>query len=119
VRTTRRRTIAAFGAAALLLILAACSSDDSSDDALPDRAVETTVGTDAPVDDTRSGTVAPTDTAAAPTQGDSDGTDPAPTDPAVVVPEALQFTAPLVGGGTFDGAAVAGKPTAFWFWAPT
>jgi hypothetical protein len=37
----------------------------------------------------------------------------------VVVPEALQFTAPLVGGGTFDGAAAAGKPTVFWFWAPT
>ncbi len=38
---------------------------------------------------------------------------------AVVVPEALQFTAPLVGGGEFSGAAVAGKPTLFWFWAPT
>jgi hypothetical protein len=24
-----------------------------------------------------------------------------------------------VGGGTFDGAAAAGKPTVFWFWAPT
>jgi len=39
--------------------------------------------------------------------------------PAAVVPEALQFTAPLVGGGTFDGAAAAGRPTVFWFWAPT
>lgn len=37
----------------------------------------------------------------------------------VVVPEALQFTAPLVGGGEFDGADVALKPTVFWFWAPT
>jgi hypothetical protein len=47
--------------------------------------------------------------------------DPAPAAPAVGVPEALQFTAPLVGGGTFDGAAAAaaGKPTVFWFWAPT
>jgi hypothetical protein len=52
------------------------------------------------------------------TVDDTAGTTPA-TDPAVVVPEALQFTAPLVGGGTFDGAAVAGKPTVFWFWAPT
>ena len=42
-----------------------------------------------------------------------------PTEAVVVVPEALQFTAPLVGGGTFDGAAAAGKPTVFWFWAPT
>ena len=38
---------------------------------------------------------------------------------AAVVPEALQFTAPLVGGGEFSGAAVADKPTLFWFWAPT
>ena len=36
-----------------------------------------------------------------------------------LVPEALQFTAPLVGGGTFDGTAATGKPTVFWFWAPT
>lgn len=35
------------------------------------------------------------------------------------VPEALRFTAPLVGGGQFDGAAPAGRPVAFWFWAPT
>jgi peroxiredoxin len=35
------------------------------------------------------------------------------------VPEALRFTAPLVGGGEFDGSAVAGRPIAFWFWAPT
>lgn len=35
------------------------------------------------------------------------------------VPEALRFTAPLVGGGEFDGSAVAGRPVAFWFWAPT
>ena len=35
------------------------------------------------------------------------------------VPEALRFSAPLVGGGEFDGSAVAGRPVAFWFWAPT
>ena len=35
------------------------------------------------------------------------------------VPEALRFTAPLVGGGEFDGSAAAGRPVAFWFWAPT
>lgn len=33
--------------------------------------------------------------------------------------KALQFTAPLLGGGTFDGAALAGRPVVFWFWAPT
>ena len=37
----------------------------------------------------------------------------------VAVPEILAFSAATVGGGTFDGAAYAGKPVAFWFWAPT
>lgn len=35
------------------------------------------------------------------------------------VPALLDFTAPLVGGGEYSGALAAGKPTAFWFWAPT
>ncbi|HQZ33531.1 MAG TPA: hypothetical protein PK020_03850 [Ilumatobacteraceae bacterium] len=42
----------------------------------------------------------------------------APAQPAGV-PELLQFTAPLVGGGEFDGAQRSGQATAFWFWAPT
>jgi hypothetical protein len=122
VRTTRRRTAAAaIGACVLLLAVAACSSDDSTGDAPAQTEVETTVGgTDSPVSDTPSETTAaPSETTQAPTQDDTDGDEPAVTEPAVVVPDALQFTAPLVGGGTFDGAAVAGKPTAFWFWAPT
>jgi hypothetical protein len=48
---------------------------------------------------------------------DSTATADTPLDSAV--PEALRFTAPLVGGGEFDGAAPAGRPVAFWFWAPT
>ena len=39
--------------------------------------------------------------------------------PVVEVPAALDFRAPLVGGGEFDGAKYAGRPVAFWFWAPT
>ena len=35
------------------------------------------------------------------------------------VPAGLNFSAPLVGGGEFSGAAMAGRPVAFWFWAPT
>jgi hypothetical protein len=42
-----------------------------------------------------------------------------PDAPATAVPAALAFQAPLVGGGEFDGAAYAGRPVAFWFWAPT
>jgi len=43
----------------------------------------------------------------------------APDAPAPEVPAALAFRAPLVGGGEFDGASYAGRPVAFWFWAPT
>ncbi len=76
--------------------------------------MDTAVGdTQAPSADPPSETTAPTNE---PVAG---GDDTTPADPAVVVPEALQFTAPLVGGGTFDGASAAGKPTVFWFWAPT
>ena len=39
--------------------------------------------------------------------------------PSAVVPASLQFSAPLVGGGDIDAATLAGKPTVFWFWAPT
>jgi hypothetical protein len=51
---------------------------------------------------------------------DRDGTDPA-VDPDLDpgVPEALQFTADLVGGGTFSGSSVADRPVVFWFWVPT
>ena len=79
----------------------------------------TVAATEAPSTDAASETTAaPTAETTEPEGADDD---PAPTEPAVVVPEALQFTAPLVGGGTFDGAAAAatGKPTVFWFWAPT
>lgn len=44
---------------------------------------------------------------------------PATTPAAAPVPEALQFSAPLVGGGEFSGADYTDKPTVFWFWAPT
>jgi hypothetical protein len=44
---------------------------------------------------------------------------PGNTAPFGAVPAALQFTAPLVGGGTLDASTLAGKPSVFWFWAPT
>ncbi len=34
-------------------------------------------------------------------------------------PEVLRFSAPIVGGGQFDASTLAGRPAAFWFWAPT
>ena len=32
--------------------------------------------------------------------------------------DVLDFTAPLVGGGTLHGADYAGEDVAIWFWAP-
>ncbi|TDB94391.1 redoxin domain-containing protein [Actinomadura sp. 7K534] len=34
------------------------------------------------------------------------------------VPEALRFKGETLAGEPFDGAALAGKPAVFWFWAP-
>ena len=74
--------------------------------------METTVGgTEAPSTDAP-GIEAPAEATTAPADDTTEA-------PPAVVPEVLAFTAPLVGGGTFDGAAAAGKPTVFWFWAPT
>lgn len=88
------------------LVLAACGDDSTTDAALSTAAPATAApGTAAPAT-AAPGTAAP-DTAAAAT-----------TAPAATVPASLQFSAPLVGGGTFDGASVAGAPVVFWFWAP-
>jgi hypothetical protein len=119
VRTTRRRAATgALGASVLLVMATACSSgsDEPTSESLPTAPIETTIGAteaaDAPGTDATTAAPSPDGTS-------TDAGGPATSDAAVVVPEALQFTAPLVGGGTFDGAAVAGKPTVFWFWAPT
>ena len=124
VRTRRRPVAGAIAASVLLLAATACgsASDDSTGEAL-DASVESTVESTVDVAGTSAsptpGTDAPSGTTEVAPPAETSGGDPATTEAAVVVPEALQFTAPLVGGGTFDGAAVAGKPTVFWFWAPT
>ncbi len=51
-------------------------------------------------------------TSGSPPPSVSPGSEPA------AVPEILDFQAPLVGGGTFDAAELAGTPIAIWFWAP-
>jgi hypothetical protein len=35
-----------------------------------------------------------------------------------IVPDALRFRAPLVGGGEIDMSTLAGRPVVLWFWAP-
>jgi len=91
--------------AALVLVMTACSSTTASIDEAAEpapTAADSTAAEPAPVSEV-------------PIDGDTIDGD----DLAAEVPELLQFTADLVGGGTFDGAATAGKPTVFWFWAPT
>ena len=120
MRTNRRRAAVGAIGATLLLFAAttACASEsaDSGAEPAPETTVETTV------DDTEVVSGNAPSTEATGTEATSGATTtPAAdtTEPAAVVPEVLAFTAPLVGGGTFDGATTAGKPTVFWFWAPT
>ena len=118
-----RRRLAA-GAAALAILVSACTStNDGSDaeNATPTAPAPTAESVDAPSDTEP----APVEQRAADTSDTADdattdaGTEPPAAPDAVAVPAALQFSAPLVGGGEFDGAAYADKPTVFWFWAPT
>lgn len=52
--------------------------------------------------------------ASSPTKSDATESEMPKGDPV----ELLEFEAPLLGGGTFDGTSLAGKNVAFWFWAP-
>jgi hypothetical protein len=54
--------------------------------------------------------------ASACSQPGSPGTGPAPSSNGGG--DVLDFTAPLVGGGTLHGAEYAGEDVAIWFWAP-
>jgi hypothetical protein len=56
----------------------------------------------------------PTPSASAP----STGTSRPASAPASPVPEIWRFTAARVGGGTIDGADLAGDKAAVWLWAP-
>jgi hypothetical protein len=114
---TATRTSARLALAGAVLALAACGG---SDDAAPTAAPATTAATTA--------STAGSATATSPI----DGTAPAPgavapaTDPtgetggAVVAdpPDALAFSAPLIGGGDIEMASLAGRPVLLWFWAP-
>lgn len=69
-------------------------------------------------DDTAAG-----DGAAAPTTTSAEPAPPADEpagsgDAAGAIPEALQFSAPLIGGGEIEMGELAGRPVLLWFWAP-
>ena len=101
-----RRTLLPFALGAFVLASCGGTSATSESAAQPEAPVTT---------------VAPASTAASADSGPvasepgADTTAP----PAATAPEALQFTAPLVGGGTIDFTQFAGRTVALWFWAPT
>lgn len=66
-------------------------------------------------DDTAAGPVAAT----APTSSRSTAAaQEAPAGTSAPAPDALRFTAPLVGGGDIDLTGYTGQPVLLWFWAP-
>jgi len=58
-------------------------------------------------------------TSGATTGAATGATNPSAAAPSAAAPAALQFSAPLVGGGTMDFTQFAGQTVALWFWAPT
>ena len=107
---SRRRALAGV---VLLVSLAACGGT-------PSAAPESTLDARAATGSTNAPELAQVTTSAPPASTASESTvDAMATSTPISVPELLQFTAPLVGGGEFNGADRAGLATAFWFWAPT
>lgn len=105
------------------LALAACSSsaDDAPVAADPTQAVtDAPAASDAPAAGASDTTVAPAPSDADQAGADQAGTDSAaePTAPVVEAPEAIRFSAPLIGGGEIDLAGFAGRPVLLWFWSP-
>lgn len=105
----------------LTLLVAACGADTDADPtrALPagsDGGVVSAApgGPTAADGEQSSGSPTPDDDGTSPEALDGTGTTVAAAD----VPEVLDFTAVTVGGGSFDGADLAGRPVLLWFWAP-
>ncbi|PSL06150.1 thiol-disulfide isomerase/thioredoxin [Haloactinopolyspora alba] len=99
-----RRSVTPAAILAFLLVCTACGADDSEGGtAAPTGTPPPSVSTDPP----------PSDAA---TEAAEETSPPAETAPPV--PDELDFTAPTVGGGTFEGASLAGQPAVLWFWAP-
>jgi hypothetical protein len=98
-----------------LLALAACGDDSGSE---PSATASATPGASAATT-----VAAPTASTTASAGGDATAPPSSAAAPqvtnAAAIPEALDFSASFVGGGEFDPTAYAGKPVAFWFWAPT
>jgi hypothetical protein len=70
-------------------------------------------------DDTRTGNAGATSPSVSTSPASTVPPETASPDQAASAPEALQFSAPVVGGGELDLRSYAGQTVAFWFWAPT
>ena len=69
--------------------------------------------------DTAAPAPAATQPVATPAETTTAPIDSAPADAvAVAVPAALDFSAPLLGGGEIELGALSGRPVLLWFWAP-
>jgi len=102
-------------------ILLACGGASSSAPAATGSGDDTTANTSGPDATDPPAATAPPATAAGAAPAPTDApTDAADDDAGVVVevPDALRFTAPLVGGGEIELGTLAGRPVLLWFWAP-
>ena len=57
-------------------------------------------------------------TSGAPADATTGGSTGGSTGASAAVPAALDFSAPLVGGGDIELGELAGRPVLLWFWAP-
>lgn len=100
--------------AAVLFLLASCTTadnepDESTQAAEPDAQPTSTVRNSPATDPAGSTSGAERPAASSPVRN------AAPPDD---VPEALDFSAPRLGGGRVSGADFVGTQVALWFWAP-
>jgi thiol-disulfide isomerase/thioredoxin len=107
-----RRTIATTAAvAAAALVLSACGTGDDNTSAAGSATTE--AAETAPATPEPTTAVEPTETPA--DNAEADGEE-APEE--IAVPAALDFDAPTVDGGTFNGATLVGQDSVLYFWAP-
>ena len=88
--------------AAMAALSVSCGADGNSAVADPSEPTAAAAPTSSPAGSTASSTPASDDTTTA----------------SIAAPAALQFSAPVVGGGTLDLSSYAGTTVLFWFWAP-
>jgi hypothetical protein len=88
--------------AAVVALSVSCGADGNSAESDPTGPTAAAVSTSSPGGSTAPSTPASDDTTTA----------------SIAAPAALQFSAPVVGGGTLDLSSYAGTTVLFWFWAP-